>query len=156
MLYLLLLSGDLRCHKMNMTEPSSAWLLWSLNRWLTLLTIVNNSVQFSRSVVSNSLQPHEPQHARPPCPSPTPWSLLKLMSIESVMPSSHFMLCHPFLLLPSIFPSITIFSNELILWIRWLKYWSISFSIISSKEHPGLISFRMDWLDLLSVQGTSC
>ena len=75
------------------------------------------------------------------------------MSIESVMPSNHLILCHP-LLLPSIFPSIRVFSNELTLRIRWLKYWSFSFSISPSNEHPGLISFRMDWLDLLAVQGT--
>ena len=82
------------------------------------------------------------------------WSLLKLMSIESVMPSSHFILCHSFLLLPSIFPSIRVFSNESVLHIRWAKYWSFSFSISLSNEHPGLISFRMDWFDLLAVQGT--
>ena len=82
------------------------------------------------------------------------WSLLKLMSIESVMPSNHFILCHPLLLLPSIFPSIRIFSSESHLRIRWSKYWSFSFSISPSNEHPGLISFRMDWLDLLAVQGT--
>ena len=76
------------------------------------------------------------------------------MSIESVMPSSHLILCHPLLLLPSIFPSIRVFSNELPLHIRWPKYWSFSFKISPSKEHPGLISFRMDWLDLLAVQGT--
>ena len=81
------------------------------------------------------------------------WSLLKLMSIESVMPSNHLILCHP-LLLPSIFPSIRVFSNESVLRIRWPKDWSFSFSISPSNEHPGLISFRMDWLDLLSVQGT--
>ena len=81
-------------------------------------------------------------------------SLLKLTSVESVMPSNHLILCHAFLLLPSIFPSIRIFSNELALWIRWPKYWNFSFSIIPSKEIPGLISFRMDWLDLLAVQGT--
>ena len=80
-------------------------------------------------------------------------SLLKLMSIESVMPSSHLILCRPCLLLPSIFPSI-IFSNELVLCIRWRKYWSFSFSINSSNEYSGPISFRMDWLDLLVVQGT--
>ena len=108
--------------------------------------------QFSRSVVSDSLWPHESQRARPPCPSPTP-SLLKLMSIESVMPSSHLILCRPLLLLPSIPPSIRVFSNESTLCVRWPKYWSFSFSIIPSKEHPGLISFRMDWLDLLPVQG---
>ena len=76
------------------------------------------------------------------------------MSIESVMPSSHLILCHPLLLLPSIPPSIRVFSNESTLRMRWPKYWSFSFSIIPSKEHPGLISFRMDWLDLLAVQGT--
>ena len=81
-------------------------------------------------------------------------SLLTLMSIESVMPSNHLILCHPLLLLPSIFPSIRVFSNESVLRIRWPKYWSFSFSIIPSKEIPGLISFRMDWLDLLAVQGT--
>ena len=78
----------------------------------------------------------------------------KLMSVESVMPSSHLILCHPLLFLPSIFPSIRVFSNESALHIRWPEYWSFSFSISLSNEHPGLISFRMDWLDLLAVQGT--
>ena len=81
-------------------------------------------------------------------------SSLKLMSIELVMPSSHLILCRPLLLLPPIPPSIRVFSNESTLCMRWPKYWSFSFSIIPSKEHPGLISFRMDWLDLLAVQGT--
>ena len=81
-------------------------------------------------------------------------SSLRLTSIESVMPSSHLILCHPLVLLPSIFPSIRVFSNESVLRIRWPKYWSFSFSISPSKEHPGLISFRMDWLDLCAVQGT--
>ena len=81
-------------------------------------------------------------------------SLLKLMSTESVMLSSHLILCHPLLLPPSIFPSIRVFSNESVLRIRWPKYWSFSFSICSSNEYSGLISFRMDWLDLLAVQGT--
>ena len=81
------------------------------------------------------------------------WSLLKLMSIESVMPSNHLILCHP-LLPPSILPSIRVFSNESILCIRWTNYWSFSFSISPSNEYSGLISFRMDWLDLLAVQGT--
>ena len=80
-------------------------------------------------------------------------SLPKLMSIESLMPSNHLLLCRPLLLSPSIFPSIRVFSNESVL-IRWPKYWSFSFSIIPSEEHPGLISFRMDWLELLAVQGT--
>ena len=82
------------------------------------------------------------------------WSSLKLMSIKSVMPSNHLILCHPLLLLPSIFPSIMVFSNESVLHIRWPKYWSFSFSISPSNGHPGLISFRMDWLALLAVQGT--
>ena len=79
----------------------------------------------------------------------------KLMSIESVMPSNPLILCHPLLCLPSIFPSIRVFSNESALLIRWPKYWSFSFNISPSNEHPGLISFRMDWLDLLAVQGLS-
>ena len=110
---------------------------------------------FSRSVVSHSLRPHSLQHARPPCPSPTP-SFLKLMSIESVMPSNYFILCRRLLLLPSIFPSITVLSNESALHIRWPKYWSLSFSfsISLSNEYSGLISFVMDWLDLLAVQQT--
>ena len=81
-------------------------------------------------------------------------SSLRLTSIESVMPSNHLILCRPLLLLPSIFPSIRVFSNELALRIRWPKYWNFSFKISPSNEHPGLISFRMDWLDLLAVQGT--
>ena len=105
------------------------------------------------SVVSNSLQTHGLQHTRLPCPSRTP-SLLKLMSIESVMPSNHLILCRPLLFLPSIFPSIRVFSNESALHIRWPKFWSFSFSISPSNEYSGLLSFRMDWLDLLAVQGT--
>ena len=81
-------------------------------------------------------------------------SLLKLISIESVMPSNHLILCWPLLLLPSIFPSISVFSNESVLRIRWLKYWSFSFSISPSNEYSELISFKIDWLDLLTVQGT--
>ena len=81
-------------------------------------------------------------------------SLLKVMSIELVMPSNHLILCHPLLLLPSIFPSIRVFSKESVLLIRWPKYWSFSFSFSPSNEYPGLISFRMDWLNLLPVQGT--
>ena len=82
------------------------------------------------------------------------WSLLKLMSIESVMPSNHLILCRTLLLLPSIFPRIRVFSNESVLHIKWPKYWSFSFSISHSNEYSGLISFRIDWLDLLDVQGT--
>ena len=109
------------------------------------------SVQFSHSVVSNSLRPHGLQHIRPPCPSSTPGNYSN--SCSSVMPSSHLILYCP-LLLPSIFPSIRIFSDKSALHIRWLKYWSFSSNISPSNEHPGLISFRMDWLDLLVVQGT--
>ena len=112
-----------------------------------------SSAQFSRSVVSDSLRPHELQHARPPCPSPTP----------GVHSDSHplsqwchpaISSCHPLLLLPPSPHSITVFSNESTLCMRWPKYWSFSFSIIPCKEHPRLVSFRMHWLDLLAVQGT--
>ena len=106
-----------------------------------------SSVQFSCSVVSDSLRPHESQHANSR-------SSLKLTSIKSVMPSSHLILCCPLLLLPPIHPSIRIFSNESTLCMRWPKYWNFRFRIIPSKEHPGLISFRIDWLDLFAVQGT--
>ena len=120
-----------------------------------ILMYMFSSVQFSRSVVSDSLRPHESQHARPPSPSPTPsQSSLRLTSIESRMPSSHLILCRPLLLLSPIPPSIRVFSNESTLHMKWPKYWSFSFSIIPFKEIPGLISFRMDWLDLLAVQGT--
>ena len=105
--------------------------------------------------MSNSLQPHGLQHARLPCPSPTPQSLLKLMSIESEMPSNHLILCRPLLLLPSIFPSIRVFSNMSVLRIRWPKYWSFSLSISPSNEYSGLISLRMDWLDPLQSKGLS-
>ena len=117
-----------------------------------LITIVFQ-FQFSRSVVSNSLRPHESQHARLPCPSPTPG-----VHPDSC-PSSQWWhpaisSCRPLLLLPPIPPSIRVFSNESTLCMRWPKYWSFSFSIILSKEIPELISLRMDWLDLLAVQGT--
>ena len=97
----------------------------------------------------DSLRSHESQHARPPCPSPTAG-----VHSESVMPCSHLILGHPLLLLLPIPPSIKVFSNESTLRMRWPRYWSFSFSIILSKEIPGLISFRTDWLDLLAVQGT--
>ena len=101
--------------------------------------------------MSDSLQPHGLHHTR----LPTSQSLLEFMSIESVMPSNHLVLCRPLLLLPSVFPSITVFSNESALCIMWLKYWSFSFSIsIHHNEYSGLISFRIDWFDLLAVQGT--
>ena len=101
-----------------------------------------------------SLQPHGLQHARGPLSITNSQSLLKLMSIQPVMPCKHLILCCPLLLLPSIFPSIRVFSNESVFHIRWPKYWSFSFNISSSSEYSGLISFRMDWLDLLAVQGT--
>ena len=112
-----------------------------------------SSVQFSRSVLSDSLRPHESQTPGLPVHHQLR-SSLRLLSIESLMPSSHLILCRPLLLLPPIPPSLRVFSNESILRVRWSKYWSFSFSIIPSKEIPGLISFRMDWLDLLAVQGT--
>ena len=117
------------------------------------MACVIRSDQISRSVVSDSLRPHELQHARPPCPSPTP-GVPRPTSIESVMPPSHLIPCRPLLLLPPIPPSISVFSNESTLRMRWPKYWNFSISISPSNEHPGLISFRMDWLDLLAVQGT--
>ena len=106
------------------------------------------SVQFSRSVMSDSLQPHGLQHTRPPCPSPT------LGVHSNPCPSSHLTFCCPLLLPLSIFPGIKVFSHESALCIRWPKYWSFSFSSSLSNELPGLISFRMDWLELLAVQGT--
>ena len=112
------------------------------------------SDQISHSVMSDSSGSHESQHARPPCTSPSPGVHSKFTSIDSVMPSSHLILCRPLLLLHSIPPSIRVFSNESTLRMRWPKYWSFSFSIIPSKEIPGLTSFRMDWLDLLAVEGT--
>ena len=104
--------------------------------------------------MSDSLRPRGLQHIRLPYFITNSRSLLKLMSIESVMPSNHLILCHPLLLLPSIFPSIRVFSSESALLIRWPKYWRFSFNISPSNEHPGLISFRMDWWDLLAVQRT--
>ena len=114
----------------------------------------DGSVQFCRSVLSDSLRPLEPQHARPPCLSPTP------RIHPNPYPLSRW--CHPtisssvrpLLFLPSIFPSIKVFSNESVLCTRWPKYWNFSFNISPINEHPGLISFRMDWLDLLAVQET--
>ena len=109
--------------------------------------------QFSRSVMSDSVTSWTAAY-QASLSITNSRSLPKLMSIESVMPSSHLILCHPLLLPSSILPSIRVFSNESVLCIRWPKYWSFSFTISPSKEHPGLISFRMDWLDLLAVQGT--
>ena len=110
------------------------------------------SAQFS-SVISNSLWPMD--CSMPGFPVHHSWSLLKLMSIKSVMPSNHLTLCPPRLLLPSVFPSIRVFSNESALRIRWPKYWSFSFSISPSNEYSGLISFRIDWFDLVHFKGLS-
>ena len=109
------------------------------------------SVKFSHSVIYNSLRPHG-HHA--PLSSTISWSLLKLMPIESVMPFNHLILCRPLFFLPSIFPSIRVFSNESALRIMWPKFWSFSFSISPSSEYSGLTSLRIDWFDLLAVQGT--
>ena len=111
------------------------------------------SVQFSHSVMSNSLRPLSTAACQASLSITNLQSLLKLMSIEPVMPSNHLILCCPLLLLPSIFPSIRVFSDESVLHIRCPKYWSFSFSISPSSEYSGLISFKMDWLDLLAVQG---
>ena len=111
-------------------------------------------IQFSCSVLFDSLWLHESQHARLPCPSPTPGVYRKLISTESVMPSDHLILCLPLLLPPSVFSSIRVFSNESALCIRWPKDWSFTFNISPSNEYSGLISFRMNWLDLHAVQGT--
>ena len=108
----------------------------------------------SHSVMSDSLWHHGPQACQASLSITISWRLLKLMSIESVMPSNHLILCHPLLLLPSTFPSIKVFSNESALCIRWPEYWSFSFSMSPSNEYSGLISFRIDWFDLLVVQGT--
>ena len=141
----------------NLPNPDIKPSLKSLGLVGRFFTTSNTSVssgQFGHSVVSHSLRPHRLQHARPPCPSPAPRGLLKLMSIELVRSTNHLILCHPLLLLPSIFPNIRVFSNESALHIRWPQYWNFSFNISPSKEHSGLISFRMDCLDLLVVQGT--
>ena len=118
---------------------------------ITLLSSILNS-QFSHSVMSDSATLWT-AGCEASLSISNSWSLHKLMSIESVMPSNHLILCHP-LLPPSIFPSIRVFFNESILFIKWPKYWSFSFSISPSNVYSGLISFRMDWLDLLEVQGT--
>ena len=122
---------------------------WNNNIWFFYVS----SVQFSCSVVSDSAIPWTTAH-QASLSVTNSQSLLKLMSFESVMPSNHLILFHPPLLLPSIFPSIRVFSNEPALCITWPKYWSFSFNISPSNEHSGLISFRMDWLDLLAIQGT--
>ena len=129
----------------------------NLNRWRKSLwqnsAPIYDSVQFSRSVVSDSENPWTTA-LQASLSITNSWTSPKPMTIESVIPSNHLILCRSLLLLPPIPPSIRIFSNESTLCMRWPKYGSLSFSIIPSKEIPGLISFRMDWLDLLAVQGT--
>ena len=120
--------------------------------WISLKAARHLSVQFSRSVVSNALRPHGLQHARLPITNSQ--SLLKFMSLESVMPYNHLILCCPLFFPPSIFPSIRVFSSESALRMRWPKYWSFSFSISPSNGYSGLTSFSMGWLDLLAVRGT--
>ena len=130
-------------------SPRFLWFLVTL----AVAWLINHSVQFSHSVVSDSATPQTVAH-QASLSITNSWSLLKLMSIESVMPSNHFILHHPIILLPSIFPSTRVFSNESVLHIRWPKYWSFSFSISLSNGYSGLISFRIDWLNLFAVQGT--
>ena len=133
----------------------SVFMLWYVTnmRPYQLCTCMCVVSQFSRSVVSDSLQPHGLQHIRPPCLSPTPRVYTNSCPLSQWCHPT-ISSCHPLLLLPSIFPSIRVSSNESVLHIRWPKYWSFSFSITPSNEYSGLISFRMDWLDLLAVQGT--
>ena len=136
-----------------LTQRLNQCILYLLYWEASSLPLAPPSVQFSRSVVSQLCNPMNSSTARPPCLSPTPKST-KLKSIESRDSSNHLILCHPLLLLPTRPPSIRVFSYESALHIRWSKYWSFTFNISPSNEHPGLISFRMDWLDLLAVQGT--
>ena len=132
----------------------------SINKWMDKKVVVHihneifSSVQFSHSVLSDSLWPHESQHSRPSCPSPTPGVYSNPCPPSQWCHPTISSSCCPLFLLPSIFPSIRIFSNESTLCMRWPKYWSFNFSNSPSNEHPGLISFRMDRLDLLAVQGT--
>ena len=153
-----LMNGIVKCQLKS--RKSKVWGFLILVNWILVL---KNQINFSLSVQFSSLQllsrvrlfatPWITAHQASPSITNSR-SSLKLMRIESVMSSSHLILCHPLLLLPPILPSIRVFSNELTLRIRWPKYWSFSFSISPSNEHPGLVSFRMDWLDLLRVQGT--
>ena len=129
--------------------PAASGMSWSNYLSSQVPHIIMSSVQFSRSVVSDSATPWTAAR-QASLPITNSQNLLKLMTIESVMPSNHLILCCLFLL-ASIFPSISVFSNESVLQIRWPKYWSFSFNISPSNEHPGLISFRMDWLDLLAL-----
>ena len=145
----------LKCHLLGRSSRTS---LYKIETLLCTPTFCLLTLYFSQSVQLLSLVQIFVTLWTIACPASlsfiNSWSLLKLMSIKSVMPSNHLILCHPLLLLPSIFPSIWVFSSESVLHIRWPKYWSFSFSISPSNEYSGLISFRMDWLDLIAVQGT--
>ena len=138
------------CYSFQTSHPPPMSIVYSLYLFLHSIS----SVQFSCSVMSDSLWSHEFAARQASLSTTNSRSLFKLMSIELVMPSSHLVLFHPPLLLPPIPRSIRVFSNESTLPMRWPKFWGFSFSISLSKEHPGLISFSMDWLDLLAVQGT--
>ena len=116
-----------------------------MNTWVQFISVAQSCPTLCKPM--DCSMPGLPVHRQLP-------SLLKLMSTEIVMPSNHLILCHPFLLLHSVFPSIRVFSNELVFHIRWPKFWGFGFSISPSTDYSGLISFRMDWLDLLAVQGT--
>ena len=137
----------------NLFDTCSYWKIlvniFSIRKYYNLIYF---SIQFSCSVVSNSVTPWTAA-CQASLSITNSWSLLKLMSIKSAMPSNHLILCHPLLLFP-VLPSIRVFSNESVLRIGWPKYWSFSFNISPSNQYSGLISFRMDWLDLLAVQGT--
>ena len=126
------------------------WLLWRCNKFYNFFISVEFSsvIQLCPTLCNPWTTAHQASLS-----ITNSWSPPKPMSIESVMPSNHLIFCHPLLLLPTIFPSIRVFSDESALHIRWPKYWSFSFNISPSNEHSGLISFRMDWLDLLAVQG---
>ena len=154
--------ADILTHSLNIAGLTChvfgrCWLsIYSMCVWYSA-RCEGRSLLFSHQVMSYSSWPHGLQHARLLCPSPTSLSntnLLKLRSIESVMPYNHLILCRPLLLLPSVFPTIRVFSNESVLRIRWSKYWSFSFSINSSKEYSGLIFFNIDWFVLLAFKVT--
>ena len=123
--------------------------------WVTKQAIQFSSLQFSHSVMSDIWRPHGLQHARLPCPSPTPRDYSNSCPLSPWCPSNHLILCYPLLLPPSIIPSIRVFSSESVLCIRWPKDWSFSFSISPSKDYSGLIYFRIDWLDSLLSKGLS-
>ena len=137
---------------MRLSTGDFIWDLFLFNRYDVIKAI--SSFQFSHSVVSDSLQSHESQHARPPCPPPTPRVYSNSRPLSQGCHPTISSSAVPFSFCPQSFPALEVFSNESALCIRWPKYWSFSFKISPSNEHPGLISCRMDWLDLLAVQGT--